>query len=141
MKVFLKIITSLLLLINGIGAIYGGGNLILHPDGSSIQLSIHWLQHTPFNNYLIPGIILFIANGLLSVFVFIALLLKHKNYPWLVMAQGAILTGWIVIQILLIQTIYFLHIILGSVGIALIVLGIFELQLERRERTSILIEK
>jgi len=136
MKVFLKIITSLLLLINGIGAIYGGGNLILHPDGSSIQLSLHWLQHTPFNNYLIPGIILFIANGLLSVFVFIALLLKYKNYSWLVMAQGAILTGWIVIQILLIQTIYFLHIILGSVGIALILLGILELRLEKREKQS-----
>jgi hypothetical protein len=134
MKAFLKIITSLLLLINGIGAIYGGGNLILHPDGSSIQLSPHWLQHTPFHDYLIPGIILFIANGLLSMFVFIALLLKHKNYPWLVTAQGAILTGWIVIQILLIQTIYFLHIILGSFGIALIVLGILELRLERKQQ-------
>jgi hypothetical protein len=40
-----------------------------------------------------------------------------------VLAQGAILTGWIIIQILLIQTIYPLHIIMGSVGIALIVIG------------------
>jgi len=134
MKFFLKVITSLLLLINGIGAIYGGSNLILHPDGSSIQLSLQWLQHTPFHNYFIPGIILFIANGLLSMFVFMALLLKYKNYPWLVIAQGVVLTGWIVIQILLIQTVYFLHIILGSFGIALILLGILELQLERQDK-------
>jgi amino acid permease len=72
-KAFLKILTVLLLLFNGIGAIYGGGNLILHPDGSSIELSPDWLKHTPFRDYLIPGIILFIANGLLSVFVLVTL--------------------------------------------------------------------
>lgn len=123
MKIFLKIFTVLLLLLNGIGAVYGGGNLILHPDGSSIQLSLQWLKHTPFDNYTIPGIILFIANGLCSFIVLTALVLKRKNYPLLVIAQGIILTGWIIIQILLIQTVYFLHIILGAVGIALIVSG------------------
>jgi hypothetical protein len=123
MKAFLKILTSLLLLFNGLGAVYGGGNLILHPDGSSIQLSEEWLKQTPFTNYFIPGLILFIANGLCSLIVLTALLLNLKNYSWLIIAQGAILTGWIIIQILLILTIYFLHIILGAVGIALILLG------------------
>jgi hypothetical protein len=122
-KAFLKILTVLLLLFNGIGAIYGGGNLILHPDGSSIELSPDWLKHTPFPDYLIPGIILFIANGLLSVFVLGTLLLKHRNYHTFVIAQGIILVGWIAIQIMLIQTIYFLHGILGAVGLALIILG------------------
>jgi len=123
MKTFLIVLTSMLLLFNGIGAIYGGGNLILHPDGSSIQLSPDWLKHTSFQNYLIPGIILFITNGLFSLFVFIALLFKFRNYSWLVMAQGAILAGWILIQIILLQTIYFLHIILGFLGVALFILG------------------
>jgi hypothetical protein len=45
---------------------------MLHPDGSSIEMSLDWLQHTPFQDYLIPGIILFIANGLFSIFVFIS---------------------------------------------------------------------
>ncbi len=123
MKTFLNILVSILLLFNGIGALYGGWNLMLYPDGSSIQLSMEWLKHTPFVDYRIPGFILFIANGLLSAFAFIALLLKLKQYPWLVIAQGAILTGWILIQILLIQTIYFLHFICVSVGIVLIMVG------------------
>lgn len=123
MKAFLKILTAVLLLFNGIGAIYGGGNLILHPDGSSIDLSQEWLKHTPFSDYLIPGIVLFIANGLSSMFVLATLLLNHRNFHRLVLAQGVILVGWIVIQILLIQTIYFLHGILGAVGLALIILG------------------
>lgn len=129
MKTFLKILTALLLLFNGIGAIYGGGNLIFHPDGSSIHLSEELLKQTPFTNYLIPGIILFIANGLYSFAVLVALLLNLRSYPWMVIAQGVILTGWIIIQILLIRTVYFLHIILGGVGIALILLGWIQKQL------------
>jgi hypothetical protein len=119
----LKILTGLLLVFNGTGALYGGGNLILHPDGSSIQLSAHWLEHTPFPNYLIPGIVLFIANGLFSLYVLICLLVNNRHYPWLVIAQGVILSGWIIIQVLLIRTVYFLHIILGLVGVALMLLG------------------
>lgn len=123
MKALLKIVTISLLLFNGIGAVYGGVNLMLHPDGSSIQLSEEWLKTTPFHNYFIPGVILFIANGLGSFIAFSFVLIRHRNDAWLVMAQGAILTGWIIIQILLIQTVYFLHFIMGGVGIALILLG------------------
>jgi hypothetical protein len=123
MKTLLKFIAAALLLFNGIGAIYGGGNLILHPDGSSIKLTMDWLEHTPFKDYLIPGIVLFIANGIFSFIALAAMLLKVNNYAWLVMAEGAILTGWIVIQMLMIQTVYFLHYVMGGTGLALIVVG------------------
>lgn len=136
MKIFLKILSSVLLLFNGIGAIYGGGNLILYPDGSTIQMSLAWLKHTPFNNYLIPGIILFIANGLLSFFVLAVLILNRRNYSWLLIAQGVILSGWIIIQILLVRTVYFLHIILGSVGLALIILGWFQRNIQLQKENA-----
>jgi hypothetical protein len=114
----------MLLLFNGIGAIYGGWNLITHPDGSSIQLSLHWLESTPFTDYLIPGIVLFVANGLFSFFVVITLVLKIKRYERFVVAQGAILISWLLIQMILIQTIHSLHLILGCVGIGLIFTGL-----------------
>lgn len=124
MKNILKIIASILLLFNGIGALYGGLSLMMYPDGSNIQLSMDWLEHTPFQNYFIPGLVLFIANGFFSIFVFISLLLNHRLSARLVMVQGAILCGWIVIQILMIQTVYFLHFILGGVGLGLILSGL-----------------
>jgi hypothetical protein len=124
LKKLLNITATILLLFNGIGALYGGWNLIKYPDGSSIQLSLHWLEHTPFTNYFIPGIILFIANGLFSFFVVIALVLNVKKSEWFVVAQGTILTGWLLIQMILIQTIHSLHIILGCVGIGLIITGL-----------------
>ena len=116
----------MLLFINGAGAIYGGWNLMLQPDGSSIQLSMDWLKHTPFKNYLVPGIILFISNGLFSLFVFTTVMFNIRTASLMVMVQGAILTGWIIIQILLIQTVYFLHLILGCMGLLLIVTGILQ---------------
>ena len=79
MNKILIILAAFLLLFNGVGALYGGWNLIAHPDGSSIDLSMSWLKHTPFQNYRIPGIILFIANGLCSIFVLTTLLLKFKR--------------------------------------------------------------
>lgn len=123
MKRILIILASILLLFNGIGAIYGGWNLMMHPDGSSIQLAPGWLKHTPFTNYFIPGLVLFIFNGLFSILAFVALILNHRMYPWLIMAQGAILAGWIVIQMLLIQTVNLLHYIMGGTGIALLIVG------------------
>ncbi len=131
MKLFLKLLASALLLFNGIGAIYGGWHLMMHPDGSSIQLSMDWLEHTPFKDYLIPGIVLFIANGLFSMVVLCALIFKFRHYAWYIMVQGAILTGWIVIQVLMVQTIYFLHIILGIVGLLLIIIGALLLNMKQ----------
>jgi hypothetical protein len=124
LKQALDTLAAALLLLNGIGALYGGINLILHPDGSSIKLSPHWLLHSPFSNYFIPGIILFVANGILSMSAFTALIMQLKNYTYFVLAQGAILTGWIIIQMYLIQTIHPLHIILGCMGLILVIVGI-----------------
>lgn len=136
MKNILKFIAAFLLIFNGIGAMYGGWNLIIHPDGSSIQLPMEWLKHAPFNDYFIPGIILFIANGLLSFVVLAAMLLNHRFFSWFIMAQGAILTGWIIIQIILVQKTYYLQGILGGVGIALIILGIY---FEKRNDSKIML--
>ena len=64
MKTFFKILAGVLLIINGMGALYGGLNLIVYPNGNSLQLPLEYLNHSPFNNYFIPGVILFVMNGL-----------------------------------------------------------------------------
>jgi hypothetical protein len=122
-KRILNSIASLLLLFNGIGAFYGGWNFINYPDGSSMQIPLDLLKHTPFTDYFIPGIVLFITNGVFSLLVLTAQFLNYKYYPQLISLQGLILSMWILIQILLIQTVSFLHMVLGAVGIALIALG------------------
>lgn len=121
--IILRSAAVLLILFNGIGALFGGWNLMTHTDGSTLQLSTHWLEHTPFKNYFVPGLILFIANGLLSVFTLTALLFNIKKYELLIAGQGVILTGWILIQVILIRTFHLFHLILGTVGITLFISG------------------
>lgn len=123
MRTTLKILVAILLLINSVGAVYGGWNLMIHPDGSTMQMSLDWLQYSPFNSYLIPGIILFTVNGLFGIFVFGTIIFRHRLYPWFVVAQGLILSGWIVIQIIMVRSIVGIQVLFGSIGLALILLG------------------
>ena len=123
MNKFLRLLAIFLLLVNGAGGLYGGGLLILYPDGSGLKMPMYFLEHTPFTDYLIPGIILFVMNGVLSFVALWKLFFHKKNYPWYVIGEGAILFGWIFIQVILIRAIGVLHIMFGSVGLLLIVCG------------------
>lgn len=120
---YLKYISLLLLLLNGIGAFIGGIPMILHPDGSANGISLSYLEHSPFNDYLVPGIVLIACNGVLSLLVFLGLALNVRHHSWWVMGQGIILLGWIQIQMIMLREVNFLHMAFGTIGIALIFLG------------------
>lgn len=118
--------TLLLLLLNGTGAVYGGYNLITDPSGGNLHMPLSFLQHSPFQNYLIPGIILFLVNGVLSFLVITALLVKHRQAHRLVILQGALLAGWIAIQIIMLQTFYPpMHLPFFMIGVLLVGCGMY----------------
>lgn len=119
-----RILAIILLLFNGIGALYGGALLIIDPTGAKIKLPLSYLQHSPFTNYLIPGIVLFAANGLLSIFIAGSALARHRLYAQFIVLQGVVLCGWIVIQVLMVRSIYYLHYVMGATGLLLIGSGI-----------------
>lgn len=123
MRSFPRVLSLLLLLLNGTGAVFGGLNLMTHPDGSGMQMSLTLLEHSPFNDFFLPGVILFAANGLSSFFVLVAMVIGMRNVHWLIAAQGAILGGWIVIQVIMIRTIAILHFVFGGIGLVLIICG------------------
>lgn len=123
MKAALKIFAALLLLFNGTGAVYGGYSFIAHPDGSSLGMNLTYLEHSPFGSYLVPGIVLLVMNGICSFAVLTALLFRYRHAALLVAAQGAVLCGWIGVQLLLVRMIYYLHFVLGATGILLMVSG------------------
>lgn len=74
-----NILISLLLLL-GLGAIAGGGLLIISPSGKLLGgLPLSILDHSPFNDFLIPGIILFLVLGLSPCLLAWALIKKPVN--------------------------------------------------------------
>jgi hypothetical protein len=120
-----------LLLLNSFGALYGGLFLMTAPDGSSLGLTLELLQKTPFDNYFVPGLVLFCFNGIFSLLVLIALLFNWRKGSLLLIAQGFVLIGWIAIQVYLIKTLFFLHFAFMAIGCILMIIGIKKLLIER----------
>lgn len=75
-KPFILYILLGLLLFQGVGAMGGGGALMLKPDGSILHMPLSVLNESVFPNYLIPGIVLFFVLGVFPVFTFFLLLIQ-----------------------------------------------------------------
>lgn len=107
----------------GLGAIGGGGVLIISPSGKLIGMPLSMLSHSPFTNFLIPGIILFFVLGLFPMVIAIALINKpesefaeHINFfsdmdwTWTMSIYIAfILIFWIQIEMVLLSAVSWLH--------------------------------
>ena len=72
-----RIIHLVLLGFLGISAFGGGGALIISPSGKLLGgLPLSILKNSPFDNFLIPGIILFVILGLFPLYIVFALIKK-----------------------------------------------------------------
>ena len=133
MNSLLRISAILLLLFNGIGALYGGWSLISHPDGSGMGMPLSMLQHSPFHDYYIPGWILLICNGLFSISILALLITGDDRYKRLLVLQGIILLGWLLVQVVMIQTFVMLQLVCALAGIGMILTGVLSLHMKQRK--------
>ncbi|OGO34104.1 MAG: hypothetical protein A2W35_14255 [Chloroflexi bacterium RBG_16_57_11] len=131
--VWLLIVLQFLL---GLGALAGGAALVMASDGSILQMPLSSLEHSPFPNYLIPGVILFILLGVYPLVVAYSLWqqpawrwpealnpIKDKHWSWVAsLSVGVILVIWITVQVLLIRSIASLHVLYFIWGWVLILL-------------------
>jgi len=63
----------------GTGAIGGGAAMIISPSGEMMQMPLSMIENSPFDSFLIPGIILFSVLGLIPCLLIVALLKKPKS--------------------------------------------------------------
>jgi hypothetical protein len=90
------------------------------------------LQHSPFHSFLIPGILLLSANGLLAFAVlWLVITRKGRNGLWIAL-QGCVLLGWLTVQCWMLREVIWWHYLYGSVALALIVCGVALRNLEGR---------
>jgi len=104
-------------------AIGGGLALVWQPDGSLIHAPLSLLAHTPFHDFLIPGLVLAGVVGVSNLFAAVRLARRHAQANRSAMLSGAILAMWIVMEMILIRQLHWLqgvYLILGFaiVGIA-----------------------
>ena len=131
MKTLIKIISVILLLYVGAGAIYGGLLFVFYPDGSGLGMTTEFLKNTPFDNYLIPGIILLIFNGVLPLVTIILMFSRSRYFSMLLQLQGLVLIIWLTVQLMLNSEFFtpHLHYPLYVSGILMIVCGILSSKL------------
>lgn len=109
------------------GALAGGALLFLFPDGSGFGMPLSMLEHSGFESFRIPGVILFVVNGL---FPLVSAFATLRRLPWAarsVMAVGALLAGWITVQVALLRafhaplhgTYLLLGLVIAALGLAL----------------------
>lgn len=75
--------------------------MIANPSGSPMGLPMDMLDATPFNDYLYPGIILGLFNGILSLVFALMVLRKHRLHSWMIVFQGVTLSIWLTAEILM----------------------------------------
>lgn len=124
MKKSKLIILGILQIFISIGALGGGIVLIISPDGSIMQLPAGLLEGTPFPDFLIPGLILFIINGLGHLIAGILCFMKSKYAGWSGIFFGFGLMIWVFIQVNMIgggdplqYTYFFLGLIESLIGL------------------------
>ena len=92
-------IASALLIFVGISAAAGGLGVILDPSGESLGVNTYLLINSPFENYLIPGILLFTFNGMGSLVAsYFNFQKKHLVGP-VTIILGFVMIIWIVAQV------------------------------------------
>ena len=113
---------------NGLSGLAGGYGLISDPTAASLGMEQAWLEGTPFNNYFIPGIILFVFNGLGNTVAAVLSIRKHRYYPVFALFFGAGMMIWIISQVAFIGYKNFLQPLYFSTGLIQTLLGIILIQ-------------
>jgi len=104
----------------GITSLIGAVPLILEPSGRLLSMPLSLLEHSPFQSFLIPGIILLTANCMLSFWGLALMLRKTRRYERWIALQGCVLAGWITVQIAMIRTVIWAHYVYLGVAAVLI---------------------
>lgn len=103
---------SVMLGLLGAGGMGGAALLILRPDGSLLGMEAGWLDGSPFSSYLLPGVLLLIAGGLLPLIALVGVLWQpswrwaeglniYRTYHWgwaFSLYSGIAAIIWIAVQ-------------------------------------------
>jgi menaquinone-dependent protoporphyrinogen oxidase len=85
-------------------ALAGGSLLVARPDGSADGLSTAILVHTPFHDFLVPGLVLLTLVGLPAAWSARRTYVRDPYACFWSLLSGLSITAWILIEMLLLRT-------------------------------------
>lgn len=108
----------------GLTAVGGGIGLLVAPKGSPLVPPLSLLEHTPFDTYLIPALVLLLVVGVGNLVAAALELRRLRGSELAVLLAGAALTGWIVTQLVMVRTLSWLQFLYFLAGIVTVSAGI-----------------
>ncbi len=124
----MKFLLLILVAFVAITAIFSGFIIISNPaDGGVLNLQKEMLINTPFRNFLLPGIILTVLVGGVNLVAAVLNIKQHPGrYNW-AMAGGVMISGWIIVQMILMNAFSWLQLVYLGAGL-LIILTAYQLK-------------
>ncbi|WP_232436835.1 hypothetical protein [Paenibacillus senegalimassiliensis] len=133
----IKLLVALQALL-GVGAVFGGGALMVDPTGASIGMPSDIMKIPLFSSYFIPGMILLLVFGVVPLLVTSALIkkwewswgnklnvFKELHWSWAFSLYiGFALIIWISVQIYILSSSSPVHLLYTAWGLAIQVLTI-----------------
>lgn len=128
-----SIVLIVLQIFLSLGAIFGGGMLVIDPSGQGLNMPLSLLEQSPFPNYFIPGLLLFFILGVIPVWISIGLISRksssianklnvfpHQHWSWsFTLYTGFALLIWIFAQVYFFQAVYAVHLVYFTLGIVI----------------------
>ncbi len=109
----------------GLGALGGGFMLVRDPTGSALGLPMSFLEGSPFTDFLIPGMFLLAVNGVGSMIGAGLSFAKRRYAQEIAIVLGAILVAWIVVQVVIISSFHWVHVLYFILGIVELWIGLY----------------
>jgi hypothetical protein len=121
---FARIFLMITLLFLAAGALWGGLKLIADAHGNPWgMMPLSLLRHSPFHSWLVPGMVLLGANGLLALWTLWCVLARRPHYGLWAAFQGCVLLVWLTVECVMLRIVIWPHYLYGGVALALIVSG------------------
>ncbi len=117
------VFTAIFQAFNGLSGLLGGFMLLWDSTGSTLGVKLEWLQTTPFENFFIPGLVLFVMNGLGNSIGFFVTILNHRRAGAIAALFGVFMMLWIIVQLAWISYQNFLQPLYFTSGLTQCLLG------------------
>lgn len=128
---------GLLQVMAAIGALPAGFLMIIEPDGSKLGMTSDILSGSPFNDFFIPGLALFLINGVFNIVSAILSFYKYRYAYLLGSGLGAALIIWISVQVYSVGLTNFAQPLYFILGIYEIVLSVYIYKNENQKNNII----
>lgn len=117
-------VLTICLVFLGISAMGGGGQFLIDPTGDTIGMPVDVLGGSPFADFFIPGLILFIVLGVLPFVVLYGIYTTRRWARLAVLLVGIAVIVWIIVQGLIVGFGHWLQWLYLGLGFFIILLGL-----------------